>query len=163
MMDCRTFALLLDKPEGEWTASERQQMEAHAAECGDCAVLLSMRREMRAMEEETQVPAAFTASWKNAIDMEAQKKMKGKFVSFPWKRAAAAVAAAAVLAIGTTATYLNNRNDPYAYSARQQASVMESADYDMEYEDAVPMQAATGFTPAGKRAVSNSAMYSTSA
>ena len=159
MMDCRTFALLLEKPEGEWTAGERRDMEAHAAGCRDCAMLLSMRREMRAMDADVRVPAAFTASWQNKIHTEAQKKMNGKFASFRWKRALAATAAVAVLAIGTTATYLNNQNTPYAFTTRENAADMEMAEYD--YEDAAPMQAAFGTASASKRAVSNSAMYAT--
>jgi len=106
MMDCRTFALLLDRPEGEWTAEERQQMEAHAAQCAECGALLAMRREMAAMDAETEVPAAFSSSWREKVYAE-EKKMSRQGKLFPWKRAVAAVAAVAVLAIGTTASYLN--------------------------------------------------------
>ncbi|MBQ9197064.1 MAG: DUF4349 domain-containing protein [Clostridia bacterium] len=163
MMDCRTFALLLEKPEEEWTREERQELDAHAAGCRDCAMLLAMRREMRAMDEETEVPAAFSVSWRNVIDMEAQKKMNGKISSFPWKRALAGVAAVAVLAIGTTVTYLDNQSNSYRYTAGKQYASYESSDYDVEpaeYEEAAPMLAASGAV-SEKRAVSDSAMYST--
>ena len=107
MMDCRTFALLLDTPEREWTAAQREQMENHAEMCADCAALLAAKREMRAMDEETPLPDTFAASWRKAIYEEDQKKMS-KITTFPWKRTLAAAAALVVVAIGTTATYLNN-------------------------------------------------------
>ena len=47
MMDCRTFALLLDTPEREWTAAQREQMENHAEMCADCAALLAAKRHGR--------------------------------------------------------------------------------------------------------------------
>lgn len=164
MMDCRTFSLLLGKPEDQWTAAERADMQAHAAGCQDCAMLLSMGREMRTMDEEIEVPAALSAFRQNITQTEAQKEMKGKITSFPWKRALSAVAAVAVLAIGTTVTYLNNQNRPVSYSAKNTAAAMpamESAEYDYAMDAAAPMEAAYGAAFSAKSAADSNALYDT--
>ena len=114
MMDHKDFALLLDTPETDWTPEEKRAMEEHAASCADCAMLLAMRREMRAMDADEQTPPSFSSSWRDAIQKE-DRKMNGKILQFPWKRTLAGVAAAAVVLVGTTATFLNNRNKPTNY------------------------------------------------
>lgn len=114
MMDHKDFALLLDTPETDWTLEEKRAMEEHAASCADCAMLLAMRREMRAMDADEQTPPSFSSSWRDAIQKE-DRKMNGKILQFPWKRTLAGVAAAAVVLVGTTATFLNNRNKPTNY------------------------------------------------
>lgn len=130
MMDCRTFSLLLDKPETEWTQAERSAAEEHAARCADCRTLLAMRREMRAMDDDEQLPPSFSSSWRNQLHTE-EKKMNGKILSFPWKRTLSAVAAVAVLAVGTTAVFLNERDKPsYTNStARESVYAAEEAEY----------------------------------
>lgn len=146
MMDCRTFALLLDTPETEWTDQQRQEMEAHVKACPDCAMLYAMRREMRQMDDETQPPAGFTASWQQKIRREAQAMSEKKGTRFPWKRAVAAVAAVAVLGIGTAAVYENNwglsapRSAASAkqYAAAEPAEYETAYDYDMAAEEAAP-------------------------
>jgi len=150
MMDCRTFALLLDTPEQEWTQAQREQISAHAAVCADCAALLAMRREMRAMDADTPLPDGFSASWRNAIRTEEEKKMK--FSRFPWKKTLAAVAAVAVVAVGTAVSY-NNGWGLDSRKAGQQSA--RSAGYDgganyknAAYEEAYPMEAAAGLTAA---------------
>ena len=154
MMDCRTFDLLLDKPEREWTEQERRDIEAHAAECADCAALLALRREMRAMDGDEPLPEGFTASWQNMIHTEAQKKMNGKISTFPWKRVAAAVAAVTVLAVGTAVSYRNGwggsgtaknaaqkRGEAgYSYTASNDYDVYDYAEPE-EMELAAPMMA----------------------
>ena len=163
-MDHEHFALLLDKPEADWTPEEKRAMEEHAASCADCAMLLAMGREMRAMDAETQAPPSFSSSWRDAIQKE-ERTMNGKILHFPWKRALAGVAAAAVVLVGTTATFLNNRNqnvsaqktsyayDTYvteeaydggaAYAAKSAGLGMNAtfttADY-AEYEEAAPAE-----------------------
>lgn len=164
MMDCKEFALLLDKPEAEWSERERSDAQAHAARCADCAMLLTMRREMRAMDAEEQVPPGFTASWKNALETEANKTMSSK--SLRWLRAISAVAAVAVLAVGTTAVYLSNEG-PLAKTARQESGVYEEPEYEEAYEMDYAMEAApmltTGSTASAKRAAGNSNAYSMTA
>ena len=79
MMDCRTFSLLLDTPEAERTPEQVREMEAHAAECRDCALLLAIQREMRCMDEEEEIPAAFSASWRERIRAEEENKTMSRF------------------------------------------------------------------------------------
>ncbi|MBQ9198098.1 MAG: DUF4349 domain-containing protein [Clostridia bacterium] len=135
MMDCRTFALLPDTPETEWTAAQRAEMEAHAATCPDCAALLALKREMRAMDEEVTVPETLSASWRKAIREEDQKKMS-KIKTFPWKRALAYAAAFVVVAIGTASVYNNSdwgKGGVSANSTAQRSALYEdgyTADYD---------------------------------
>lgn len=127
MMDCRTFALLLEKPETEWTQEEQRAAEEHAAHCADCRMLLAMGREMRSMDEAEEVPPSFSSSWREKINTE-EKKMNGKILSFPWKRTLAAVAAVAVVAVGTTAALLNNREQTgYTTYATKSSYASESA------------------------------------
>lgn len=138
-MDCRTFALLLDQPEQEWTEEQMRSMEAHAAQCADCRMLLTMRREMAAMDDAEPVPAAFSAVWRNQIDAEGQKKMSRMTFLSSWKRAVAALAAVAVVGIGTAITYQNGQNRPAAVgytastSSAKNAAYEEAAEYDMGY------------------------------
>lgn len=109
-MDHENFALLLDKPEADWTKEEKRAMEEHAATCADCAMLLAMRREMRTMDAEAQVPPSFSSSWRDAVQKE-EHTMNRKILQFPWKRTLAGIAAAAVVLVGTTVTFLNNRQN----------------------------------------------------
>ncbi len=123
MMDHEKFALLLDTPEADWTPEEKRAMEEHAASCADCAMLLAMRREMRAMDAEEQMPPSFASSWRDELQKE-EHKMNGKILQFPWKRTLAGVAAAAVVLVGATATFLNNRN-----GTPSSVSYKQSSDY----------------------------------
>ncbi|MBQ7454938.1 MAG: DUF4349 domain-containing protein [Clostridia bacterium] len=107
-MDCRTFALLLDVPETEWTQAQREEMEAHAASCAECARDWAIRREMRAMDAEEALPETFSASWRNAMYEEEKKSMSKSIKTFPWRRVLSAAAAFVVVAVGTTAVYLND-------------------------------------------------------
>ena len=104
MMDCRTFSLLLDTPEAERTPEQVREMEAHAAECRDCALLLAAQREMRRMDEEEEVPAAFSASWRERIRAEEESKTMSRF---PWKKVLAYAAALVFVAVGTAVSYNN--------------------------------------------------------
>lgn len=103
-MDCRTFSLLLDMPEAERTPEQTREMEAHAAKCKDCALLLAIQREMRCMDEEEEVPAAFSASWREKIRAEEENKTMSKF---PWKKVLAYAAALVFVAVGTAVSYTN--------------------------------------------------------
>ncbi|MBQ2028258.1 MAG: DUF4349 domain-containing protein [Clostridia bacterium] len=103
-MDCRTFSLLLDTPEAERTPEQVREMEAHAAECRDCALLLAIQREMRCMDEEEEIPAAFSASWRERIRAEEENKTMSRF---PWKKVLAYAAAFVFVAVGTAVSYNN--------------------------------------------------------
>ena len=104
MMDCRTFSLLLDTPEAERTPEQVREMEAHAAECRDCALLLAIQREMRYMDEEEEIPAAFSASWRERIRAEEENKTMSRF---SWKKILAYAAAFVFVAVGTAVSYNN--------------------------------------------------------
>ena len=165
-MNCTAFDLLLEKPETEWTAEERQAAERHAAQCPDCAMRLAMRREMRAMEADTAVPDTFTASWKYAIHAEAEKHMEKKH-SYPWKRALAGIAAALVVGIGTLTAYTNDWGATAPIKANRETEpaepVVYADDYEVEMaeEEAVYDSAAEMAAPmlAGGAAEEKSASY----
>lgn|GEM_PF-766029 len=119
-MDCRTFALLLDRPEKEWTAEELLSARDHAAQCAQCRMLWKMRREMAVMDREETLPPSFSESWINMIRTEAEKKMSDRFANI--RRPLAAVAAIAVLAVGTAVSYHDNWGDPYPSSRAYRSS-----------------------------------------
>ena len=134
MMDCRTFDLLLDVPETEWTPQQREEMEAHAAHCPECAALLAIRREMQAMDGEEALPDTFSASWRKAI-FEEENTMSKSAKHFNWKRALAVAAAVVLVCVGTTVTYLNEhggsaRSNSYLPKENGRAVQYETYEYE---------------------------------
>ena len=62
---------------------EARGVEAHAAECAACAALLAMRRDCRRMDEEVEVPDAFSFGWREKIREEkAIEKVRRKGLLF---------------------------------------------------------------------------------
>ena len=52
-MNCKEFSNLLDAwMDGALPDGEADRMQAHAAECGDCASLLALRKDCRRLDEE---------------------------------------------------------------------------------------------------------------
>lgn len=97
-MDCKAFSNLLDAwLDGELSREDQARMEAHAAECPACAALLTLRRDCREMDESVEVPAAFSASWREMIRAEAEPARKK-----PSWRTLLTVAAALVFVVGGT-------------------------------------------------------------
>ena len=122
-MDCKEFSNLLDAyMDGTLTDADARRMEAHAAECGDCAALLSLRQDCRRMDGEIEVPESFSSSWRQTIREE--KKMEEK-KKFNWK-AWAAAAAALVFVIGGT---IISREDMMPRTVRQNKSAQTDAEY----------------------------------
>ena len=126
-MDCRTFELLLDRTEEEWTQDELREAREHAAICAHCRMLWNVRREMADMDRDEPLPPAFSESWKEKIRTEAEHKMNIRLASL--KRPLAAVAAVAVLVLGTTVSYNNRWGD----SRRSSAAYQAGSDYDAGY------------------------------
>ncbi|MBO4926203.1 MAG: zf-HC2 domain-containing protein [Clostridia bacterium] len=93
-MNCKEFSDLLDAfLDGELTKEQAEQMRRHAAECAECASLLALRRDLRALEDEVEVPGEFSASWREAVRAEAAGSKRGPARAFrqSWMAAAAAL------------------------------------------------------------------------
>ena len=101
-MNCTEFSNLLDAwmDGGQTDDNAFAQLQAHAAACEECAWLLQLRLDGRRADEEAQVPASFSASWRQAIREEEKMEQK-KSASTTWKKWIA-VAAALVFVIGGT-------------------------------------------------------------
>ena len=94
MMNCKEFSDLLDAfLDGELTEEQAEQMRRHAAECAECAALLALRRDLRALEDEVEVPDEFSASWREAVRAEAagSKRSPARAFRQSWMAAAAAL------------------------------------------------------------------------
>ena len=103
-MNCKEFSNLLDAwMDGTLPDGEADRMRAHAAECGECASLYALRKDCRRLDEEIEVPDAFSSSWRQMIreeeNMEETKKTGKK--PFAWQKWLA-VAAALVFIVGGT-------------------------------------------------------------
>ena len=77
-MTCEELNGLLDRlMDGELTEDERRALDAHGAECPECAGQIRATLQMKAlfeeMEPEVDVPLAAQASWRSAVREEAQK------------------------------------------------------------------------------------------
>ena len=99
-MDCERFRELLpDLPDLD--ERTREELEAHAAQCGPCAEALAVWRQaqedLRGLREEP-VPEAFTRKWKQAMEAERRTAARRRLT-----RAAAGIAAALTLTAGLTA------------------------------------------------------------
>lgn len=91
-MNCKEFSDLLDAfLDGALSDAEATQMQAHAAACADCAQLLRIRRDCRLADEETRVPASFSAAWRQAVGEEkrAERKRRNASSRKSWLAAAA--------------------------------------------------------------------------
>lgn len=76
-MNCKEFSFLLDAmTDRPLSGLETDALRAHAAECPDCAALLRMLEDCRKTDAETEIPAAFSAAWRQRIREE--KALEGK-------------------------------------------------------------------------------------
>ncbi len=93
-MDCTEFLNLLDAfLDEELSREDAERMLSHAAECEECAALLSLRRDLRSLEDAVDVPEEFSASWRAAVEAEAKQEKRAPLRSFrqSWLAAAAAL------------------------------------------------------------------------
>lgn len=93
-MDCTEFLNLLDAfLDEELSREDAERMLSHAAECEECAALLSLRRDLRSLEDDVDVPEEFSASWRAAVEAEAKQEKRAPLRSFrqSWLAAAAAL------------------------------------------------------------------------
>ncbi len=98
-MNCDKVNELLDAfLAGTLSEEEAHQVQRHVDACADCARLLQLCRDLRAQEGE--VPAGFSASWRQAVRKEEQ--MEKKSVKWQSLRGIALVAAAFVFLVGGT-------------------------------------------------------------
>ena len=101
-MNCKDFSNLLDAyVDGSLSQAEANQMRDHAAACPDCAAMLTLLQDARRMDEEIEVPEAFSSSWRQRI-REEEKMEEKRIKNVPWKTWLAA-AAVLVFVLGGTA------------------------------------------------------------
>lgn len=119
-MDCKTFSNLLDAyMDGALPDADARAVEAHAASCASCGALLKLRRDCRGLEEEIDVPDAFSSAWRGRIREEEQMEEK-KSRAFSWK---GWIAAAAVLVFVVGGTFATRDQLPARQSARNENAV----------------------------------------
>ena len=100
MLNCaQTDALLDALMDGALTDADRVSLDAHCAECEECAGRLRLTEEMRRMFSETapelDVPLEAQAAWRGAIRQEAARRRRRNLT-----RWAGVIAAALVVAVG---------------------------------------------------------------
>ena len=99
-MNCEEFSRLLDAcMDGALPDETAAEMRAHAAACASCAGLLQLRTACRQADEETEVPASFSAAWRQRIQEE--ETMENNRAKKNW-RGWLAAAAALVFVVGGT-------------------------------------------------------------
>ena len=102
MMDCNEFSNLLDAYlDGELRDAEANRLKEHAESCPQCATLLQVCRDARGLDEELEVPEAFSSAWREKIREEEKMENKTRKRA-AWRTWVAAAAALAVL-LGSTA------------------------------------------------------------
>ena len=79
-MDCKEFSNLLDAwLDGTLPDRDADRMREHAEQCDACASLYALRQDCRRLDEEIEVPEAFSSSWRQMIREE--EEMEGKAIS----------------------------------------------------------------------------------
>lgn len=102
-MNCSEFNQMLDLYiDGELSDSQREELEAHAAQCSACREKLADSEQLREilshMDDDISVPLPAQAAWRNAVRIEAKRNRMKKVYSI-----CGAVAAVCVLTVGMTA------------------------------------------------------------
>ena len=156
MMNCERFESLLEQRlAGVIEAGDREALEAHLKECAGCRLRLRVLEDCRGINEEDEVPALFSQSWRQKIREEGNDPVKK--TTPVWTRWLAAAAVFVVLTAGSwlTGNELNRmkegRSASYAGAAPEGGlgyyAAQESADYAADYEKAMapaPMPMARG-------------------
>lgn len=109
-MDCKEFSHLLDAyVEETLPEAVQDRMRAHEKRCSACREAVILRKDLRALHEETEMPDEFALSWRRMIAEETGEEKK-KIVQFPWKNWIAAAAAFVFILGGTLLTRGGNEN-----------------------------------------------------
>lgn len=132
-MICKDVSGMLDRlMDGELTADERRELEAHGRQCPECAEEVRAAFEMKALFEETlpevDVPLAAQAKWRGAVREAAKQDRKKK-----WTRWIGSAAAAVVVLAGVGLA-LNSSLAPKQEAAQKLAVVQEAAEADVAAE-----------------------------
>ncbi len=94
------FALLAAYLEGSLSRADKASMDDHRMHCADCQLLLTIRQDCQELDDESEVPAVFSSSWRQAIQQQGVsrvqnkqevRKERGQFRVKPWMAAAAAL------------------------------------------------------------------------
>lgn len=126
-------ALLDAFVDGELTAAEMAEVQAHLAECPDCQAYVDDALAIRAdfpTAESTELPADFTDHIMQAVAKTPQSRPKTQ----PWGKLAAAAACLAVIVLvqyGAGLSSRNTSNEAAAYTAdcaAAESTVERSAD-----------------------------------
>ncbi|MDD3571622.1 MAG: DUF4349 domain-containing protein [Eubacteriales bacterium] len=80
----------------------REELEAHLKECPACRLRLKVLEDCRRINEEDEVPATFSSSWRRKIQEQEDFPMKKKTPG--WTKWLAAAAAVALVLVGTLLT-----------------------------------------------------------
>ena len=128
-MICKDVSGMLDRlMDGELTADERRELEAHGRQCPECAEEIRAAFEMKALFEEAlpevDVPLAAQAKWRGAVREAAKQDRKKK-----WTRWIGSAAAAVVVLAGVGLA-LNGSLAPKQEAAQKLAVVQEAAEAD---------------------------------
>ncbi len=120
-MTCNEFRTLLDRMEAGAPLAE--DMLLHMESCPGCAMAHTLHLDCRTLDEDSEVPASFSSSWRQAIRKESSPMEKKPLFTAPVKRWLATAAALVVLLSGTLIT--RNMLNP---AATKQTSTAPSGD-----------------------------------
>ena len=95
-------SLLEQHLSGVLDAEEREELETHLKECPACRLRLNVLEDCRRINEEDEVPATFSSSWRHKIQEQEEFPMKKKTPG--WTKWLAAAAAVALVLVGTLLT-----------------------------------------------------------
>lgn len=171
-MTCEKFSDLLDwYLEEKLDALQAAECGEHLKICGDCRLLLEIRKDCLHLDDKAEVPESFSSAWRQAIrkqegviQMEEQKQRKRLSFSLQAKRLLAAAACLALIVGGTwmvgqsrpqnakTAqrAYDTGLPDYYAGAAMDAAPAPEMPMGDAQFESSAKMMAAGGEAAAAK-------------
>ena len=142
-MKCDEFTSALDAYiDGELLPDDARAMCEHAKGCAACGDELKraefLRDALRNIDADTFVPLEAQAAWRSAVKRERARKRKNT-----WIKSLTAVAAAAVVLVGSITLIGNQKNDlntdgVMLESAAAPVADGESADTDLGVEEAMP-------------------------
>ena len=142
-MTCNQFSDLLDQYlEGSLAPEQASECERHLETCGECRLLLEIRKDCRQLDEGFEAPASFSASWRQAIREQEESYMTDKpkeprrlkFATSVKRKMA--IAASIVFVFGGTWLVSQFRSDAANTAIREMATGMPS--YSARSYDSAP-------------------------